>query len=144
MAILDAYMSVGLKRNISHFANMVRIAKSDKIITSEENDLLKKIAKRYNIGETEFKTIIKNPEKIPTIAHLDCEERIERLFDLIAMVFSDHKKADEEVWSLKRIVVGLGFPLQNIDKIVERATQIDMENIDLESFQKKILEANKF
>ena len=46
MAILDAYMSVGLKRNISHFANMVRIAKSDKIITSEENDLLKKIAKR--------------------------------------------------------------------------------------------------
>lgn len=144
MAILDAYMSVGLKRNISHFANMVRIAKSDKIITSEENDLLKKIAKKYNIGETKFKTIIKNPEEVPTIAHLDCEERIERLFDLITMIFSDHKKADEEVSSLKRIVVGLGFPLQNIDKIVERATQIDMENIDLESFQKKILEANKF
>jgi len=144
MAILDAYMSVGLKRNISHFANMVRIAKSDKIITSEEKDLLKKIAKKYNISKKEFKTIIKNPEDIPTIAHLDCEERIERLFDLTTMIFSDHKKADEEVSTLKRIVVGLGFPLQNIDKIVERATQIDMENIELESFQKKILEANKF
>jgi uncharacterized tellurite resistance protein B-like protein len=144
MTILDAYMSVGLKRDISHFANMVKIAKSDKVITKEEEELLKKIARKYDIGDEKFKEILSNPESIPTIAHLNCEERIEKLFDLITMIYSDHKKAIEEVSVLKKIVIGLGFPLQNIDKIVEFAVRIDNENYDLESFKKEILKANQF
>ncbi len=144
MGISDLYMSIGLKRNISHFANMVKVARSDNFISVDEANLLKKIAKKYNISDEKFKEILKDPDNTPTIAHIDCEERIERFYDLMQMVYADHKTADEEVFILRRIVTGLAFPLQNVDKIVERAVDIDIDHCDLETFQKEILIANKF
>lgn len=144
MGISDYFMSVGLKRNISHFANMVKLAKSNNIITKNEKELLIKFAKKYDIGEKRFKAILLDPEKIPTRVHFYCEERIEKLFDLMIMVNCDHKKSIEEISVLTKIVVGLGFSLQNVDKIVERALQIDIENCDLESFKKEILKVNQF
>ena len=144
MGISDLYMSIGLKRNVSHFANMVKVAKSDDIITEHELKLLKKIAKAYNINDKKFKQILKDPEKIPTLAYLDCEERIERLYDLLKMVSIDHKPATKEVSVLRRITAGLAFPIHNVDKIVDTAIQIDIENCDIETFKTKILKANKF
>ena len=143
MAISDLYMSVGLKRNISHFANIVKIAKSDKNISQEEVQLLIKIAKKYNIDDEKFKEILKNPEKIPTIAHIDCEERIERLFDLLKMVNADHTIAKEEVSILRKIVTGLAFPLHRVDEIVDQAIQIEIDNCELEDFQKIIFKVIK-
>jgi len=143
MGISDFYLSIGLKRNISHFANMVKIAKSDKVITEEEQELLIRIAKKYNISDEKFKEIFKNPEKFPTIAHLECEERIERLYDLIKMVDADHQTADEEVAVLRRITTGLAFPIKNVDAIVDKAIEIGIEHCDLEQFKIKILKVNQ-
>jgi len=144
MGISDLYMSIGLKRNVSHFANMVKVAKSDNIITPHELELLKKIAKAYNINDKKFKQILEDPDKIPTLAYLDCEERIERFYDLLKMVSIDHKPATKEVSVLRRITTGLAFPIHNVDKIVDTAIQIDIENCDMETFKIKILKANKF
>ena len=144
MGISDLYMSIGLKRNVSHFANMVKVAKSDDIITHDELELLKNIAKAYNISDKKFKKIIKDPDKIPTLAYLDCEERIERFYDLLKMVSVDHKPATKEVAVLRRITTGLAFPIHNVDKIVDTAIQIDIVNCDMKTFKKKILKANKF
>ena len=144
MGISDLYMSIGLKRNISHFANMVKVAKSDDIITEHELELLKKVAKAYNISDKKFKKILKNPEKIPTLAYLDYEERIERFYDLLKMVSIDHKPATKEVSVLRKITTGLAFPIHNVDQIVDTAIQIDIVNCDMESFKKEIFKANKF
>lgn len=138
MGISDIYMSIGLKRNISHFANIVRIAKSDKEITEEEVAFLSKIANKYNISNEQFKEILKEPEKIPTVAHLECEERVERLYELMKMVEADHKVEDKEVSVLRKIVIGLAFPLQSVDKIVDRAIHIDVEQVDIEEFKKQM------
>lgn len=143
MGISDFYMGIGLKRNISHFANMVKIAKSDKVITEEELELLVKISKKYNISDEKFKEIFKNPDKFPTIAYLECEERIERLYDLIKMVDADHQTADEEVAILRRITTGLAFPIKNVDAIVDKAIEIGIEHCDLEKFKIKILKVNQ-
>lgn len=139
MGISDLYMGVGLKRNISHFANIVRIAYSDGVITEEEIAFLQNVAKKYNIEDDKFKEIIKDPDKFPTIGHLECLERIERLYDLLTMVEADHVVSSEEVSVLSKIVVGLAFPLHKIDKIVDRAIKIDVEETDLETFQDEIL-----
>ncbi len=144
MGISDLYMSIGLKRNISHFANMVKVAKSDGIITPRELELLKKIAKAYNINDKKFKNILKDPDKIPTLAYLENEERIERFYDLLKMVSIDHKPATKEVSVLRRIATGLAFPIHNVDKIVDTAIQIDIVNCDMKTFKKEILKANKF
>ena len=110
MDISDIYLSIGQKRNISHFANIVRIAKSDQEISAEEVEMLSRIAKKYNITNDRFKQILREPERIPTLAHLECEERVERLYELLEMVEIDRKIEIREVNMLRKIVTGLAFP----------------------------------
>jgi len=135
MGISDLYMSIGQKRSISHFANIVRIAKSDQNISAEEVEMLSKIARKYNISNEQFKQILKEPEQIPTIGYLECEERVERLYELLQMVEADHRIEDSEVSMLKKIVVGLAFPIHAVDDIVEQAVNTDIEVTDLDSFK---------
>lgn len=139
MGISDLYLSVGQKRNISHFANIVRIAKSDNQISPEEITFLSKVSKKYNISNEQFKDILKFPEKVPTIAHLDCVERIERLYDLLIMVKADQHVEDEEVAMLKRIVIGLAFPLNRVNHIVNQSLSFDLDGSSVESFTDEIL-----
>ena len=139
MGISDLYLSIGQKRNISHFANIVRIAKSDNQISPEEIEFLGKISEKYNISDEQFKDIIKFPEKIPTIAHLDCVERIERLYELLGMVKADKHVEQQEVLMLKRIVTGLAFPLNRVDMIVDHSIEMDVDEISVDTFIDKIL-----
>lgn len=139
MNISDIYLTIGQRRNISHFANIVRIAKSDNQISSEEIAFLSKVSKKYNITDDNFKEILKHPESIPTIAHLDCIERIERLYELLTMVKADNRINQEEVMMLKRIVTGLAFPINRVDLIVNHALKVDVEEADIEMFTDDIL-----
>ncbi len=139
MNISDIYLSIGQRRDISHFANIVRIAKSDNQISQEEIAFLAKVSKKYNISDENFKEILKFPENIPTIAHLDCIERIERLYELMLMVKADRQIKQEEVMMLRRIATGLAFPLNRVDMIVDHSLTIDVEEVSMESFTDKIL-----
>lgn len=143
MGISDLYLSIGQKRNISHFANIVRIAKSDNQIVAEEIAFLSKVSNKYNISDEQFKDIIKYPEKVPTIAHLDCLERIERLYDLLIMVKVDHQIEREEVSMLRRIVTGLAFPLNRVDMIVDHSLTLDVDEISVDTFTTEILQLLK-
>lgn len=143
MGISDVFLSIGQRRNISHFANIVRIAKSDNQITSEEITFLSKVSKKYNISNEQFKDILKFPEKIPTIAHLDCLERIERLYDLLIMVRADHQIEHEEVTMLRRIVTGLAFPLNRVDVIVDHSLKLEVDKISVDIFTTEILQLLK-
>jgi len=139
MNISDIYLSIGQRRDISHFANIVRIAKSDNQISQEEVAFLAKVSKKYNISDENFKEILKFPENVQTIAHLDCIERIERLYELMIMVKADHQIQKEEVMMLRRIVTGLAFPLNRVDMIVDHSLTIDVETVSMEDFTDKIL-----
>lgn len=143
MPFSDLYLSVGLKRNMSHFANIVRIAKSDNVITVEEIEFLQNVAKRFNIDDDKFAEIIKHPNKYPTIAHLENIERIERFYDLVKMVNADHVIAKEEVAVLRRIATGLAFPINYVDDIVDLALKIDLDKTNYESFQNQLLDLIK-
>ena len=139
MGISDLYLSLEQKRNISHFANIVRIAKSDNKIATEEIEFLAKVSHKYNISDEKFGEILRNPEKVHTIAHLDCLERIERLYDLLTMVKADHRIEKEEVSMLRRITTGLAFPLNRVDMIVDRSLEIDVDQVSVENFSDEIL-----
>ena len=139
MSISDLFSNYHKKKNIAHFANIARIAKSDENINPEELQLLKKIARKYNIEETEYKEILKAPDNYQTLGSLEEEERIERLYDLIMMVDADHYQSIQEIRILKKVVTGLSFPLKKVDAIVDLTLKIDIENCDLEKFKQKIL-----
>ena len=143
MGISDLYLSIGQKRNISHFANIVRIAKSDNQISPEEIEFLAKVSKKYNISNEQFKDILKFPESIPTIAHLDCVERIERLYELVVMVKADQHVEQQEVMMLRRIAIGLAFPMNRVELIVEHSIEMNINEIDVDSFTDRILKLLK-
>lgn len=126
------------KKNLSHFANIVRMAKSDQEVSTEEMELLLKIAKKYKISDEQIKNILADPDSIPTIEPLELEERIERLYELMLMIEADREMKWEEIDTLKKIVTGLSFPFNQIDKIVKESLKTDIYVTDLNNFKRDI------
>ena len=126
------------KKNLSHFANIVRIAKSDQEVSTEEMELLFKIAKKYKISDEQIKNILADPDSIPTLELLELEERIERLYELMLMIEADREMTWDEIDTLKKIVTGLSFPFNQIDKIVNETLKTDIYVTDLNNFKRDI------
>jgi uncharacterized tellurite resistance protein B-like protein len=125
-------------KNIIHFANVVRIAKSDDQITAEENEMLVILAKKYNISDEQFKEILKDPDSVPTISQLELDERIEKLYELMHMVEADREIEKVEVDMLKKLVSGLAFPYSYVDKIVMESLKTDLGVTNVDRFKRDI------
>ncbi|MGB6268116.1 MAG: TerB family tellurite resistance protein, partial [Olleya sp.] len=59
MSYSDLFDSGFKKRNEDHFAAIVRVAMSDGVITDEERAFLDRLARNLDIGEGEYKQILK-------------------------------------------------------------------------------------
>lgn len=144
MSISDLYSSGAHKSDIGHFANIVKLALADEIISDGEQLLIDKMANRLNISESEYKAILKNPEKYPMNPPVDYNERIERLYNLTKMIFADSEATGEEAKVLNKVVVGIGFNDDNAEIITDEAIHLVMNDNDLEDFSKAIKKVNKY
>ncbi|MDZ7612319.1 MAG: hypothetical protein U5K51_00250 [Flavobacteriaceae bacterium] len=138
MTIADLYHNEERIRNLADLANLYRVAKSDGAITPEEMLFLRKIAKRYDIDEEEFKKILKSPDDFPTIGYYEFEDRVERFYDMMKMISDHNRKSYQEVRVLKKVVTGLSFCVKKVDNIVDAASKIDFQNCEFEEFKEKI------
>jgi len=143
MALSDYNLTGEQKRNIEHFASIVRLALADNKITEGEEKLLKRLAKRFHILEDKYNEIIENPSKYPIHTPHDYDKRIERLYDLGKIIFADNEVSGEEAKVLRSICVGLGFPLDNVEKVTDEAIHLILNNNDLEDFTKAIKYVNR-
>lgn len=143
MALSDYNLSGEQKRNIEHFASIVRLALADDIITEGEDKLLKRLAKRFHILEEKYKEILENPNEYSQVTPHSYDERIEHLYDLATMVFADGEASKEEANVLKKLIIGLGFPLGNAEKVTNEAIHLVLNNNDLEDFLKAIKRVNR-
>ncbi len=143
MALSDYNLSGEQKRNIAHFASIVRLALADDMITVGEEKLLKKLAKRFHILDEKYKEVLENPNDYSQVTPHGYDERIEHLYDLAMMVFADGEASKEEAKVLKKICIGLGFPLDNVEKITNEAIHLILNNNDLEDFSKAVKKVNR-
>ncbi|GAA4235447.1 TerB family tellurite resistance protein [Postechiella marina] len=143
MSFSDLFDSGFKKRNESHFAAIVRVAMADGIITTEEQQFLDRLAQRLEIGEGDFKAILKNYESHPINPPASYDLRLERLFDLVRMVHVDNIKEDEEHTLLKKLAVGLGFHAVNVKYITDKALTLVKNGVDLDTFIEEIKNMNK-
>ena len=90
-----------------------------------------------------YKEIIENPKKYPIDTPYSYDKRIEHLYDLAKMVYADREVADTEARILRRICVGLGFNVKNIDKVVDKAIQLILIDSELEEFTMAIKQVNE-
>ena len=143
MAISDYNLSGDQKRNLEHFASIARLAMADNVITEGEEILLKRLATRFHILEDQYEKILKNPAEYPVHTPHNYDERIERLYDLAKMIYADKDVTKEEAKILRKICVGLGFPLDNVEKVADEAIHLIMNENDLEVFNKAIKYVNR-
>jgi len=144
MSISDLYSSGAHKKNMGHFASIVKLAMADNVITEGEQQLLERLAKRLEISEEEYKKIVKNPDKHPLNPPVSYDARIERLYNLTQMIFADDEVSKDEVLILQHVAVGLGFPQDNVEKVSDEALHLVMNNNDLEEFTRAIKRVNRF
>jgi len=143
MSISNYNLSGDQKRNVEHFASIVKLALADDIITEGEEILLKRLAKRFHILDDKYKEILENPNNYPLKGFHSYDERIEHLFDLAKMIYADDSVSIKEVSVLRKICVGLGFPLNNAEKVADEAIHLILKDSDLEDFTKAIKQLNK-
>lgn len=143
MSISDLYDSGFRKRNEDHFAAMVRIAMSDTIITEDEKKFLDRTARKLDISEEDYKEILKNYKSHIINPPITYDSRLERLFDLGRMVYADHELGDKQTVMLERLAVGLGFTVNNVKYVVDKALSLVSEDVDIDSFKEEIKLMNR-
>lgn len=138
MAILDLFSTGKHKQEIGHFANIVKVAKVDGVITDSEKELLIRAGKTLNITLEEFTVIFNNPEKFPTNAPVSYDDRIERLYRLAKMILVDGEAKLTEVQLMRKIALHLHFSNDNTENICDEAIQLVLNNNSLLDFTEAI------
>lgn len=138
MPIANLYTTGFQQRNREHFASIVRIALADRTITQEEKDFLKRTALKLQIEEANFEAILKNSTAYNMTFSYSEAERYERLFDLIRMILVDEIALESEKKIVKRLAIGLGFPIDRVEEMIPKALKIIESTSDAETFMKKL------
>ncbi len=142
MSISDIYASGKHQQNLGHFANIVKIAMADGMVTHGEQKLLDRLTKKLGISPAECDTVVANPEAFPINPPVNYEERIGRLYTLTGMIFADNEVNDEELDIFVKLVVGLGFDSDKADNIAKKAIDLILNEHDIESFTEQVKKEN--
>lgn len=143
MSISDLYSSGAHKRNIGHFADIVRLALLDGEIEEKEEILLVRLSRILGINDEEYNNIIKNPNDFPTTSASNYEERLESLFYSTRMLLIDGRVSEQGISLLTKIAIGLGFDEEKADAIVDKAIKMFLRIPDLDEFSDEIKKINR-
>lgn len=144
MSLLDLFTSGEHIRARSYFAGLIQIAFADGSLDKKELKYLENMAFKLDITSSEFSKILAHPEKYPMDPPLDYNDRIEQLYNFTNMVFSDNEVKLDEVKLVRSLITGLGFPLDNVEKVTDEAIHLVMNNNSLHDFSKAIKQVNQF
>lgn len=134
MSYSDLYTPGFKSRNRDHFAAIVRIALADGVISEEEKAFIDRLAIHLEIEDEEKASILENSDQHPINPPTTKQGRLERLYDLARMVLADHIADEAEKQLMKRMVVGLGFPTDQIKPLIDKAFTLIKDGSDQDDF----------
>ena len=143
MSIADIFDSGFRKRNQDHFAAIVKVAMSDGEINEFEKKFLDRLAVKLEISDDKYKQILKNFDSHPINAPHAYDRRLERLYDLARMVWSDGNEGDNQVKLVEKFCVGLGFNPDNVKYIADKALNLVYYNVDFDEFVDRMKKMNQ-
>ncbi|NJB36426.1 MULTISPECIES: TerB family tellurite resistance protein [Flavobacteriaceae] len=135
MPIIDLYEHGERRKEVAHFATLASLAAVDGEINPKEKAILDKFAFRLHISEEEYAEILKKENKYPIETPHSAEKRLKRLFDFFKIIFSDHEIDEAELKMVKRYALGLGFPSDKAESIIQKSIKIFSGNIPFEDYQ---------
>ena len=134
MSFSNLYSSGFKQRNRDHFASIVRIALSDGVISKEEEAFINRTAINLEIEEQEVETIKANLDNYPINPPSTEQRRLERLYDLARMVFADQIADEAEKKIINRLIIGLGFPHEEVEDIINQSFEQIQKGSDEDEF----------
>ncbi|MCX2838768.1 TerB family tellurite resistance protein [Salinimicrobium sp. MT39] len=124
MSFSDLFGTGEHLRNLGHFAAIVNLAAADGPINAKEEAQLKRFATKLDIAEEEYMKVLQNPNAFPIHPNNSVEGRLERLYDLFKIIYSDHDIEEQEVGLLKKYAIGIGFSQKAAQDIIKRSMEI--------------------
>jgi predicted NUDIX family phosphoesterase len=134
MSFSNLYTSRFKTRNRDHFAAIVSLALADGKISDEEQAFINRTAINLEIDEAEVDNIIKNINDYPINPPASKQIRLERLYDLTRMIFTDNIADEAEKQLMNRLVIGLGFEADNADYIIKKSFEEVLKGSDEDEF----------
>ena len=134
MSFSNLYSSGFKQRNRDHFASIVRIALSDGVISKEEEAFINRTAINLEIEEQEVETIKANLDNYPINPPSTEQRRLERLYDLARMVFAGQIADQAEKKIMNRLIIGLGFPHEEVEDIINQSFEQIQKGSDEDEF----------
>lgn len=111
----------------SHMRNLIEMAAADGNFDLLEYDLLKKIAKRNGISESQLKSIHDNPSSIDFQLPLDVREKFNQFYDLVHMMSIDNTIHHEEMKLCNLFAIKFGYSREKANEII-RSIQSNIQN----------------
>lgn len=102
----------------SHMKNLIEMAASDGNFDEVEFDLLKKIAKRNNISESQLKAIRNDTSSITFEIPEDKIEKFNQLYDLVHMMIVDEAVHQEEMKLCNLFAIKFGYNKDKVDELI--------------------------
>lgn len=103
----------------SHMKNLIEMAAADGHFDSVEYDLLKTIAKRNGISESQLKSIQSNPGGVKFEVPKDENEKFHQLYDLVHMMTVDNDVHSEETKLCNLFAIKFGYPKNKVNDLIE-------------------------
>jgi uncharacterized tellurite resistance protein B-like protein len=103
----------------SHMKNLIEMAAVDGNFEDIEFNLLKTIAKRNGISESQLKDIRNNPSGITFEVPTDSTVKFNQLFDLVHMMSVDNAVHDEEAKLCVLYAIKFGYPRMNVKELID-------------------------
>jgi uncharacterized tellurite resistance protein B-like protein len=103
----------------SHMKNLIEMAAVDGNFDDVEFDLLKTIAKRNSISESQLKEIRNNPGTVEFEIPKDGREKFHQLYDLVHMMSVDNSIHDEELKLCNLFAVKFGYKRERVRELVD-------------------------
>lgn len=111
----------------SHMKNLIEMAAVDGNFDNIEYDLLKQIAKRNNITESQLKSIHKDHQDIIFEIPKDRREKFDQFYDLVHMMSIDKTIHTEEMKLCNLFAVKFGYSRDRAGELI-RSIQSNISN----------------
>jgi uncharacterized tellurite resistance protein B-like protein len=135
MSFTDLFESGEYKRNLGHFASIANMAAVDGALNADEEQLLRRFARKLDIDESVYEEVLKNPTKYPINPPIDADRRLERMHDLFEMIFADHEIDDPERQLIEKYAIGLGYTQEIAASLIKRSIEIYQGGLDMEDYR---------
>lgn len=134
MPISDLYGSGEHIRNFSHFSSLVYLASAGDGIKPQEEEVLNRLAIKLGISEEEYQEALKNPSNFPVSTSNAYERRIERLYDILTVVFADGTMTAEEENLLRKYALAIGFSSKDAQPLIDKSIRILSGKLSFEEY----------